>query len=96
MVRLKDRVVQTCMNRNYTFLAKRSSEAVMSSSVEGKISSLLRWAMSTSGTRGMEEKYLRVFLGQRFSTGVPQEFLKCAILDYLVRGTCLFPLRLLN
>lgn len=54
MVRLKDRVVQTCMNRNYTCLAKRSSEAVMSSSGEGKISSLLRWAMSTSGTRGME------------------------------------------
>ena len=31
-------------------------------------------------------------LGQRFSTGVLQEFLKYATPDYLVRGTDLFPL----
>ena len=31
---------------------------------------------------------------QRFSTGVPEEFLKHAISDYLVRGTDLFSFRL--
>ena len=33
---------------------------------------------------------------QRFSTGVPQEFLKHAVPDYLVKGTDLFSLRLSN
>ena len=33
-----------------------------------------------------------MYLGQRFSTGAPQGFLKLAIPDYLVRGTDLFPL----
>ena len=33
-------------------------------------------------------------LVQRFSTGVPQEFLKHAVPDYLARGTNLFSLRL--
>ena len=34
-----------------------------------------------------------VGLEQRFSTGVPQEFLKHAMLDYSVRSTDLFSLR---
>ena len=33
---------------------------------------------------------------QRFSTSVPQEFIKHAIPDYLVRGTDLFSLRSSN
>ena len=34
--------------------------------------------------------------GQQFSTGVPQEFLKHAVADYLVWGTDLLSLRLSN
>ena len=37
-----------------------------------------------------------VGLEQRFSTGVPQEFIKQVIPGYLVRGTGLFSLRLSN
>ena len=35
-------------------------------------------------------------LTQRFSNGVPQEFLKYAIPDYLIGGTDLFSFRLSN
>ena len=43
----------------------------------------------------------KIMLSQRFSTGkrrtdVSQEFLKQVIPDYLVRGTDVFSLRLLN
>ena len=39
---------------------------------------------------------MKFILGQQYSTGVPQEFLKHAIPDYLVRGTDLFSLTLSN
>ena len=45
---------------------------------------------------GLGQDGLTLCLGQRFSTGVPQEFLKHAIPGCLVRGTDLFSLRLSN
>ena len=42
------------------------------------------------------ESIFIIFLKAAISTNVQQEFLKHAILDYLVRGTDFFSLRLLN
>ena len=42
----------------------------------------------------LEGQMVNIYLDQRFSTSVLQEFLKCAVPDYTVRGTDLFSLRL--